>query len=449
MVEYTPVEYEAVEYEGEEYVTIDYEEFSRGDDLGKLTETTWPDLYIPAAGLGDLTGIFSDEDSAEGQDPLVAHANRMTRLGHTVKIVEKANEYLLYYHNAVCDSIPENICAAIAGCVPNPIKFQALEISLYVMEAEFGRRGLGAGQAIYGYYYSRANYHNTKQYNEWNEKALDAIRLNMKDQHTEMKKQLQERHKDIANHVGQDIADSQNALGQAIVNAQNEIGQGIVDSQNAFGQGIVDAQNAIGQDIVDTSNYITEQHNALSEWLHENLCIIYKALHGTCARAIGPLQENQAHIAMQLYWPEGQLNIMEKIDQLQTNLPLASQDNLMLDHIENANVSSDDGMKSIMDKMDALSSNVQENVNKADALSNDMRNKVDAVDSKVDALSNDMRNKVDAVDSKVDAIESKVDALSNDMRNKVDAVDSKVDDMQDELRELKDMMTKLMNMIAN
>ena len=42
---------------------------------------------------------------------------------------------------------------------------------------------------------------------EWNAKALDAIRLNMKDQHTEMKRQLQERHKDIANHVGQDVSD--------------------------------------------------------------------------------------------------------------------------------------------------------------------------------------------------------------------------------------------------
>ena len=152
---------------------------------------------------------------------------------------------------------------------------------------------------------------------------------------------------------------------------------------------------------------------------------------------------------MQLYWPEGQLNIMEKIDQLQTTLPLASQDNLMLDHIENANVSSDGGMKSIMDKMDALSSNVQENANKVDAV----EIKMDAFDSKVDALSNDMRNKVDAVDSKVDDMRNKADALSNDMRNKMDAVDSKVDalssDMQDELRELKGMMTKLMNMIAN
>ena len=35
--------------------------------------------------------------------------------------------------------------------------------------------------------------------------ALDAIRLNMRDQHTEMKRQLQERHKDIANHLGQDV----------------------------------------------------------------------------------------------------------------------------------------------------------------------------------------------------------------------------------------------------
>ena len=31
--------------------------FIRGDDLGELSETTWPDLYVPAAGVGDLTGM--------------------------------------------------------------------------------------------------------------------------------------------------------------------------------------------------------------------------------------------------------------------------------------------------------------------------------------------------------------------------------------------------------
>ena len=66
----------------------------------------------------------------------------------------------------------------------------------------------GPNTAIYGQYYSRANYHNIRGFTKWNEKALEAIRLNMKDQHTEMKRQLQERHKDIANHVGQDVSDT-------------------------------------------------------------------------------------------------------------------------------------------------------------------------------------------------------------------------------------------------
>ena len=31
--------------------------FIRGDDLGELSETTWPDSYVPASGVGDLTGM--------------------------------------------------------------------------------------------------------------------------------------------------------------------------------------------------------------------------------------------------------------------------------------------------------------------------------------------------------------------------------------------------------
>ena len=29
----------------------------RGDDLGDLTETKWPELYMPQAGVGDLSGM--------------------------------------------------------------------------------------------------------------------------------------------------------------------------------------------------------------------------------------------------------------------------------------------------------------------------------------------------------------------------------------------------------
>ena len=31
---------------------------NRGDDLGDLKETKWPDAYVPKEGLGDLTGEF-------------------------------------------------------------------------------------------------------------------------------------------------------------------------------------------------------------------------------------------------------------------------------------------------------------------------------------------------------------------------------------------------------
>lgn len=132
---------------------------------------------------------------------------------------------------------------------------------------------------------------------------------------------------------------------------------------------------------------------------------MYDALGGTCEQAIGPLQENQVHAPMELYWPEGQLNMMEKIDQIKSSSPLAVQDNLVLDDsVETAG-------------------------------------KVDVVEGKVDALSNDMRVKVDAV-------EGKVDALSDGMRDKVNVVENKVDTLQDELKELKDMMSKMMKMMA-
>ena len=150
----------------------------------------------------------------------------------------------------------------------------------------------------------------------------------MKNQHMEMKRQLQERHKDIANHVGEDIADAQNASGHAIVEAQNDLGQGIVDAQNALGNYIVDAQNANGQAIVDASNYITLQHNTLSQWLHSNLCLLYQALNGTCSEFIGPLEEDQVFIPVELSWPEGQPTMAERLEQIQSRLSLGAPDDM-------------------------------------------------------------------------------------------------------------------------
>merc|ERR1712176_411030 len=115
------------------------------------------------------------------------------------------------------------------------------------------------------------------------------------------------RHLAMETNIGEDINEVQNALGQSIV-----------DAQNALGQGIVDAQNAVGQDIVDAQNANSDQHNAIGAWLHDSLCLIYETLEGTCEASIGPLKENQLYTPMVLEWPDGQLNGMEKLQQVVT-----------------------------------------------------------------------------------------------------------------------------------
>jgi len=199
-------------------------------------------------------------------------------------------------------------------------------------------------------------------------------------------------------------------LGQAIVDAQNDVGQGIIDAQNDIGQAIVDAQNALGQDIVDNSNYITEQHNVLSEWLHENLCMIYEALDGTCDTAIGPLQEKQAYAPVRLHWPEGQPTLIERFEQFQTFLSLDMASKSLHGNDEVSGARSASSVEEIKNKMGDISSEVQ---------------------------------------GKVDAVEEKVDTLSNDIRGRVNTVEEKIDIVKNELAEVKDMMTKLIRMMAN
>ena len=172
-------------------------------------------------------GIFSDVDAAEDQSPADNLASKLLKFQSIWNTAQQVFETVTEKGKAVCDAMPENPCAGVGfalACVPNAGYYvcRALKIAtdilatvvvknvnkaFEVLAAQTAANTISESQAIYGYYYSRATYHNIKQYNEWNENALDAIRLNMKDQHKEMKKQLQERHKDIANHVGQDVSD--------------------------------------------------------------------------------------------------------------------------------------------------------------------------------------------------------------------------------------------------
>jgi outer membrane murein-binding lipoprotein Lpp len=59
----------------------------------------------------------------------------------------------------------------------------------------------------------------------------------------------------------------------------------------------------------------------------------------------------------------------------------------------------------------------------------------------VHSLTNDVQSKVDALSND---LQSKVDALSND----VQSMNGKVNGIEDELKDLKVMMTKMMDMMA-
>ena len=231
--------------------------------------------------------------------------------------------------------------------------------------------------------------------------------------------------------------------------AQNALGQGIVDSQNALGQGIVgelylhsismfvDFSAQIHRFTMhkyllircvthsfysDSQNYITLQHNVLGEWLHTNLCVIYEALDGSCSREIGPLQEDQVFIPMQLHWPEGQPNIVQRLEQVQSAIFTSTEDENGANE-KNGNVS---------------------NITRANVYSGDL----EAVKNKVDALSSDMKGMQDKVDALSSDVQGKVDALSTDVQGKVDLVEGKVDSVKSELKELKDMISTLMGMMA-
>ncbi len=411
------------------------------------------------------TGLFNDdcEDcKAKDQEYLVAMQRHWLNLGHLLTGAEHLYEFTEDASDDACEAMgPDNLCVGAGLAIvslPNVVKIAckivkaimtavayplmvAATIAYQVIDDEYTLATLGENQAIYGYYYSRATYLNTLGHNKWNKQALEALVTNVKNQHMEMKKQLQERHKDIANHVGEDIADAQNALGHAIVNSQNEIGQSIIDSQNALGQSIVDSQNANGEAIVDAQNYITLQHNTLSQWLHSNLCVIYEALNGTCESFIGPLEEDQVFVPFELSWPENQPTMMERLEQLQSSLSIGTLDgakdgSLSSQRLLGLNTEANNSLEleAIKDKVDALEG-------KFGLHSEDLQAKVAGVDRKMDSLSLDM---VDAVESKVGAVESKVGAVES----KVGAVESKVDSIESSMKEIERKLSKMMDLLA-
>jgi outer membrane murein-binding lipoprotein Lpp len=169
-----------------------------------------------------------------------------------------------------------------------------------------------------------------------------------------------------------------------------------------------------------------------SDWLHKNLCEIYKEVAdvNNCDGS----EDTLLSLVGTSLW-----NKMLQIEAQGVDLMKNAQ------IMQSEGVGKVRGNVEIDEKMDAFSEEMQ---GKIDALSNDVQSKVDAlsndVQSKVDALSNDVQSKVDALSNDVQSklvqskvVQSKVDALSNDVQS-----------MKDDLKDLKIMMTKIMDMMA-
>jgi hypothetical protein len=150
-----------------------------------------------------LKGKFTDEDPAKDESKLGELQQTWLALGHTLKSVELLNDFIDSMKTDLCAVMPDQICIPVpfAGtiCVPNPVFIACglsklvwngvayalklgASIAFQIIDDTFTRATQGPDKEMYSYYYSRATYHNTKQHNEWNVKALGTLRQNMKDQ---------------------------------------------------------------------------------------------------------------------------------------------------------------------------------------------------------------------------------------------------------------------------
>ena len=153
------------------------------------------------------------------------------------------------------------------------------------------------------------------------------------------------------------------------------------------------------------------------------MCEIYKALDGTCESVIGPLQEDQSFIPVELHWPDGAPNLMERLTNVQT---LLFRD-----------TPHDSGAQNDIKIADSFSI-----ARAAQQISNDngLKDKVDAMEAKIDGIKGD----VDTMKGKIDAVEEDI----NTMKDKVNAVEGKVDKVHDEMKDLKEMLSDIIAMLA-
>ena len=233
-----------------------------------------------------------------------------------------------------------------------------------------------------------ATFQSMKELDNWNFGALETINRNIVTQHSEMREHLQDRHQDMATDIVEFIEESTNTV----------------------------------------AGYFTAQ----TEWLHDNMCTIYKTVANvnTCE---GDRDTLLGLVGLSLWGKMTQIEaqgetIMETIEMMSSPL-----------HDETKEF----GLKAVSSNMDREESDSKVNIMQINLSS--MKDTMESMKHKVDTI----ENSVDTIENSVESMKHKVDTIEKTMKAKVDiieksmyAVVSKMDAVTESVIKLTEQLSK-------
>ena len=155
----------------------------------------------------------------------------------------------------------------------------------------------------------------------------------------------------------------------------------------------------------------------------QRICQVYKATGGGCRTFIGPLEEDQGSIPVELHWPEDQPTLDVRLQQIESSLRIDNGDGTCFP-IYTSGV--DHNTRDVVD-VEVIQT---------------LKLQVDEVGRKTERKVDEMGSKVDEIGRKMEKVEEMGKKMEREMKMTKDTT-------QQEMKETKDMVKTLIDMIQN
>lgn len=205
-----------------------------------------------------------------------------------------------------------------------------------------------------------------------------------------MRSHLQSRHKQIRDQIGQDVADTRNDIKGAIADARDATAQGqrgMYENMNTLSEQLTESENRMKGDIVgavnNNGNFIQTAGNSI---LHAICLTSQETFGGQCNNMIGPLEEGQSFIPVPYQRPEGEQNLLERVNKIEHGMK-----GLQTPRLSGAAVPNE------VDDIETNHNQVEAMTREVDALSAGLRQLKDDVDDKFGQLQDDVHSKFEQV----------------------------------------------------